>query len=411
MPNSGDRVSVKTKSQVFEGVYLPSSQNAEFVKLDSGYNIGVAKDKIVSMSVLASKKAVEPVKLSVKVNPSLPTISIIHTGGTIASKVDYDTGAVSSLYSPEELLAQFPELGAVVNIRVNLVSKIFSEDIRFSHYNRIVDAVVEEVAKGCEGVIITHGTDTLHYSSAALYFMLRDCPVPVVLVGAQRSSDRPSADSAMNVFCAVKLITSSDFGGVGICMHESMSDDFCVLLPALNSRKMHSSRRDAFKSVNCGPVARIPYGNGNVVFLSEYVRKDKSRKLKTSTVRDSLRVGLLKSHPNMFAEELLAFEGFDGLILEGTGLGHFPINKTDSSTLENEKIFQALQSLISNGVKVVMATQTIYGSTDLNVYSTGRKLKSIGVVESGFLTAESAFIKLAWVLSNCPDKFGEVFNG
>ena len=408
---TGDRVKIITRDAEHEGVLMPEEKEFLVVKLDSGYNVGVAKASVKEVKLLEKKK--EPAKQQIKPLPkrALPKISILHTGGTIASKVDYVTGAVVARFAPEELIAMFPELGEIASISSRLISNMFSEDIRFSHYNIIAKEIEKEIAAGAAGVIVTHGTDTLHYASAALAFMLQDLPVPVILVGSQRSSDRPSTDAALNLVSAVFFALRSDFAEVCVCMHENIDDESCAILPATKCRKMHTSRRDTFKAINTLPWARVNFSERKIEFLRAGYRKKAKGKLKIFPMKENIKVGLLKVHPNMFAGEILAYKGFDGLILEGTGLGHAPINEIDSLTKEHAKIFDALNGLIKSGTVVAMASQAIYGRIDMNVYSTGRRLIEAGVLGNYCdMTPETAFIKLAWLLSNHPkEKARELF--
>jgi len=406
----GDYVEISTHDEIFKGCLIPSVNKDVYVlKLDSGYNIGINKSKVKKISVL-NKFQEKKEKLSKIVHKkNLPTISILHTGGTLASRVSYETGAVSAKFTAEEILAMFPELENIANIHSHLISNMFSEDMRFSHYNLIAKEVEKEVKKNISGIIITHGTDTLHFTAAALSFILQDLSIPVILVGAQRSSDRGSSDSGLNLLCAVNFIVKTDFAGVAICMHESMSDESCLIMPGLKTRKLHSSRRDAFKTVNALPIARV-HRDGKVDFIiKEYIRKsDNKLKLKLKLFNEKLKIGLLKVHTNMYASELRAYADFDGLVIEGTGLGHMPINKIDNFTKEHTLILSEL-SRLAKKIPIVMTTQTLFGNVNMNVYSTGRILKEAGILGNyADMLPETAFIKLAWLLSNYPKQVKEL---
>lgn len=398
----GDKVRINHKKEVLEGILMPSpNEKTIILKLDNGYNLGLEKKDVQEIRVLSRKtETPEKSKLKIQLQKGLRTVTILHCGGTIASKVDYETGAVKARFSPEELLEMFPELGGIVNLKSKLVANLMSENMRFAHYNLVAKEIEKAVKEGTDGIIVTHGTDTLHYTAAALSFVLENLPVPVILVGAQRSSDRGSSDAFLNLKSAVRFIANSDFAEVAICMHASENDDSCFILPGTKSRKMHSSRRDAFKAVNSVPYAKIDV-SGKIEWLNkDYVSVDKHRKLTLKLFDEKLKIGILKSHPQMFAEELRAYNKFDGLVLEGTGLGHFPTEKYDEKTKEHELIFKELEKLAKK-IPVVMALQTIFGAVNMNVYSPGRRLVELGVLGTGLdLTAETAFIKLAWLLSN-----------
>jgi len=406
--NVGDKVIITTKDKKLEGVMMPSNKKDSIVvKLDSGYNVGILKKKVKSLKVLKKFKE-KKVKLeSTKLIKNKKKVCILHTGGTIASKVDYETGGVVAKFKPEEILSMFPELRKLANVDSKLVRNMVSEDMRFEHYNLLAKAVEKEIKKGVDGIIITHGTDTLHYSSAALSFVLENLNVPVILVGAQRSSDRGSSDAAMNLICAVEFIVNSKYSGVGICMHKNVDDDICWILPGLKSRKLHSSRRDAFKPVNAKAIAEIDYKTRKVKML-EKEKVENKEKLKLKLFKN-VKVGIVKAYPNMFADQLKVFEKYNGLVLIGTGLGHMPLTEIDEFTKENKKIFDQIKKLAGK-MPVVMSPQTIFGRIDMNVYSPGRTLLDIGVIGNlSDMTPETSYIKLAWLISNYPKKIKEMF--
>lgn len=403
MANVGELVEAETKDQTFKGILMESPDpNILVIKLSSGYNMGIDKKKVKNIKSAGKPHKKEIKREQVKPKKDLKAISILHTGGTIASQVDYETGAVTAKFTPEDLLSMFPELKDVANIQSRLMRNMASDDMRFAHYNLMAKEIEKEIKSGTNGIIITHGTDTMHYTSAALAFMLHDLPVPVILVGSQRSSDRGSSDAVMNLICAAKVIAQSDFCDVAICMHKNTNDDLCVLLPATKSRKMHTSRRDAFQAVNSKPWAEIEAHSG-IKFLRDDYRQRQNVQLKIMPIKENLKIGLVKAHPNMFTKELEAYEGFDGLVLEGTGLGHFPINEIDEFTKEHKKILKTIGKLAKT-MPVVMAPQTIYGRLQMNVYTPGRIIQDAGVIGNySDMTPETTFIKLAWLLSNHPE--------
>jgi glutamyl-tRNA(Gln) amidotransferase subunit D len=408
-PTVGDRVLVETETKKLEGVMMPSAiKTSIVVKLDTGYNVGVPQSKVKGIKVLKKYKAPVEKKGKLKSSKNKKTIAILHTGGTIASKVDYETGGVIARYSPEELLAQFPELGDVVNIKSRLLSNMWSEDMRFDHYNVMAKEIEKEIKAGVDGIIITHGTDTIHYTSAALSFMLENLSVPVLLVGAQRSSDRGSSDAAMNLMSAATFISQSDFAEVGVCMHKSSGDGLNVILPGLKTRKIHSSRRDAFKAINAQAFAEVEHNSWKVKLIDTHFRRRNKGVLKLRLFKN-VKVGLLKVRPHLLASEVKFYEKYDGLVVEGTGLGHMPIHKTDRYTQENAAVFDALKKVAAK-IPVAMTTQTIFGRVNMNVYSTGRELQEIGLMGNQLdMIAEVAYIKLAWLLSNYPKKVKEMY--
>jgi len=413
MAKQGERVKIKTDKEEIEGILMPEEKEFVVIKLDTGYNMGIDKKRVKAIHTISKKEEKKAEFPKEKQKKDLPTITILHTGGTIASKVDYETGGVIARFEPEEILAMFPELKNIANIKSRLVSNMFSENMRFGHYNILAKEIDKEIKTGTDGVIITHGTDTMHYTSAALSFMLKDLPIPVILVGAQRSSDRGSSDAALNLISAAFFIASNKkFAEVAVCMHENTEDETCVILPGTKCRKMHSSRRDAFQAINVLPWARVDYDKKQANYLRTGFNKTTAKKkAQVMPMKENLKTGIIYCHPNMHAEQFKAFSGYDGLIIDGTGLGHAPVSETDKITKENAKIMKEIENLIKKGTIIAMATQTIFGAIDMNVYAPGRKLIEAGVIGNYCdMTAETAYIKLSWLLSNYPkEKAKELF--
>jgi glutamyl-tRNA(Gln) amidotransferase subunit D len=379
---TGKRVRIRAKGKVFEGVVMPSFTGNLVLKLDSGYNVGFVEYELLEVLEEIEKF---PVKPELKKKEGLPDVKIISTGGTIASRVDYRTGAVTSQFTAEEIISDIPELAEICNISAELLYNILSENMKPSYWVELARRVYEAL-KNYEGVIVTHGTDTMHYSSAAVSFML-STPKPVIFVGAQRSSDRPSSDAAMNLLCSAKL-SISDVGEVLVCMHGSTNDDFCLAHRGVKVRKMHTSRRDAFQSINTRPVAKVLYPSLEIEWLSwRYKRGEREL-----TLRDRLeeKVVLLKFFPGLSAEILDFFysKGYRGFVIEGTGLGHV---STDW--------IETLKRICEDSV-VVMTSQCLYGRVCDRVYDTGRDLLRVGVIEGEDMLPETALVKLMFLLGN-----------
>jgi len=399
---AGDRVRVIASDEIREGILMPNEEtDSVIIKLDSGYNVGIDNKRVKEIKVIEKYKEKETlIKKEVKKDSKKPTISILHTGGTIASKVDYRTGAVFSSFNPEDLLNLFPELSDIANFRTQLVANMWSDDLRFKHFEIIAKAIEKEVKKGVDGIIIGMGTDNLAVASAALAFIVEQGPIPILLVGAQRSSDRGSSDAVMNIICAAEFISKTDFSGVAICMHESTADNNCAILPATKTRKLHSSRRDAFKPVNDTIIARIDYDTRKIQFIKkDYTKKDKKRKLIIKPKMEG-KIGLLKIHINMFPEQFEFYKGYKGLIIEGTGLGHTPGQVPNEWCRIHEKIYPALKKVIDSGCIVVMTTQCLFGEVQMHVYDKGVDLTNLGVIPGQDMLPETAFVKLAWLLGN-----------
>jgi len=397
----GDKIEIKTKDKTYQGIFIQEKDNNVIVKLDNGYNIGIDKKNIKSMKKTGEGKKIE-IKYEEKQKPkkNLPKIAILHTGGTIASKVDYRTGAVFSSFKPKDLLGLFPELADIAEFKSELISNMWSDDLRFGHFTLIAETVKKYIKDGFEGIIIGIGTDNLAIAAAALAFTFENLPIPILFVGSQRSSDRGSSDAAMNIICATHFITKTDFAGVAICMHDQTDDKACAILPACKTRKMHASRRDAFKAINDTAIAKVDYFSRKIKFIKNvYMKKNKKREF---ILRPNFeeKVALLKVHVNMFPEQFEFFKGYKGLVIEGTGLGHTPGHVPNDICKIHAKIFPAIKSVIDSGCVVIMTTQTIFGRVQMHVYDKGTDLVNLGVIPGEDMLAETALVKLSWLLAN-----------
>lgn len=379
---TGKRVKIRAKGKIFEGIVMPSFTGSLVLKLDSGYNAGFHEYELLDVldDIKSYERKIEAVK-----REDLPNVKIISTGGTIASRVDYRTGAVTSQFTAEEIVSEVPEIAEICNVDAELLYNILSENMKPNNWIELARRVYDSL-KRYEGVIITHGTDTMHYSASALAFML-STPKPVVFVGAQRSSDRPSSDAVMNLLCSAKLCLG-DVGEILVCMHGSTSDDFCYAHRGVKVRKMHTSRRDAFQSINAKPVARIDYPSLDIEWLSWRFRRGE-RELKLAD-RLEEKVTLIKFFPGLKSDVLEYFhsKGFRGFVIEGTGLGHV---STDW--------IQTLKRICEDSI-VVMTSQCLYGRICDRVYDTGRDLLKAGVIEGEDMLPETALIKLMFLLGN-----------
>ena len=336
---------------------------------------------------------VKDVLKKIKFDSKKPNISFISTGGTIVSKVDYRTGGVAPLEKPEELLTNIPEMANIVNVK-NVLSPFrkASEDFDYKDWQKLAAIVAKELNKN-KGVIITHGTDTMHFTSAALSFMLKNLSKPVVLVGSQRSSDRGSSDAAMNLICASK-VAISNIAEVGICMHGSTDDQYCYFTRGTKVRKMHSTRRDAFRSINEPPLLKV-YPTGKIDVVNKNHKKRTDSKVTVDTKFEP-KIALLKTYPGSEPEvmEFLAKKGYKGFVLEATGMGHVP---TDAK----KSWIPAIKKMTSKGLPVVIATQTIYGRVNTNVYTNLRILfNEAKAIPAEDMLPETAYVKLGWVLGH-----------
>ena len=393
----GDSIYIETEIGDFVGVLMPrielGDRNSIIIKLDNGYNIGISWDKIKKIEKKGSKSNVKLQINEPNFPEELPEVVILHTGGTIASKVEYKTGAVYPSFTAAEIVQSVPELQKIAKIRGKVVSNIFSEDMSPEDWVYLSEQVYDYIKNGVNGVVITHGTDTMGYTAAALSFMIKNPTLPVVVVGAQRSSDRGSSDSAMNLISAVSVAANADFGEVCVVMHKEPSDTVCLIHPATRARKMHTSRRDAFRTINA-----VPYGVVDNTRITIFRKDIKRRGHGTPELKNRINpeVCLIKIHPGILPELITSLgDYYDGVVIEGTGLGHVPIHKVSSYS---KPLFAAIKTLIDSDIPVAMTSQCIYGRINMNVYSTGRELQNLGVIPCEDMLPETALVKMMWVL-------------
>ncbi|MFB6246926.1 MAG: Glu-tRNA(Gln) amidotransferase subunit GatD [Candidatus Pacearchaeota archaeon] len=400
-PQSGDKVEVHFSKEIYEGVLLESPEDESgtiLLKLDSGYNIGLNKKDAKEIKILEKAETKEEQKLELKQDENKPNLAVIFTGGTIASQYDPETGAVKWLTNPENLFKFYPEIFDIANVsKVEVPFMKGSENIDSKDWKKLAKTVKESLNdKNIEGVIVTHGTDTAHYTSAALSFFLRgkegsELNKPVVLTYSQRSVDRASSDANLNLKCAAKAATS-DIAEIMLVGHSSENDDFCYALPGTKVRKLHSSRRDAFEAVNSKPIAKI-YPN-EIERISYYNLRNEKSKVQALSKFDE-NVALLKFYPGQDPVILDYYaENYKGVVIEALGLGQI-------ATSEARKSWTAkLKEAINKGLTVCLTSQTIFGRVDPYVYSTGRELLNTGAIFLEDMHSETAFVKLGWVLGN-----------
>ncbi len=400
----GDTILLKRGSRHYQGILMPRIEFGDpssiVLKLSSGYNIGVSYGKGISIKKLKpAEKTKKPSLQKQKIDPTKPKVSIIATGGTIASKVDYRTGGVIPITTSEELVDSIPELKNIANIDARIVLSMFSEDMEPDHWSLIAKNVFEEIKKDCDGIIITHGTDTMYYTASALSFALQNLSIPVILVASQRSSDRGSSDATSNLLSAALFIAQSDYAGVAVCMHASPSDDKCWVFEANKTRKMHTSRRDTYRPINSSPLAEVNLNTRYVKFLQQsYKKKDKKRIVELKS-NFSKKVGFIKVYPGFPLKLIDIFsKGFDGLVIEGYAFGQMPINVLDKYTKNHKKLLEKIKSLAKK-IPVVMASQLPYGIVNMSVYSTSRDLVNAGIIPA-YMQSYSAYVKLCWLLGN-----------
>jgi glutamyl-tRNA(Gln) amidotransferase subunit D len=391
------KVKVDTTRGVFEGSILPRAENTDdrhiVMKFFTGYNIGVDIDTITNIEELGYKKAVYKIpEKEFPYSEGKPNVKLLGTGGTIASRLDYRTGAVIPAFSPGELYGAVPELADICNLTTEKLFAVFSENMGPEQYKKLAIAIGQEIEKGIDGIIIGHGTDTMHYTSAALTFMVQNSPVPIVLVGSQRSSDRPSSDAALNLMHAATAAGHGDIAEVMVCMFGPTSDEYGFLHKGTRVRKMHSSYRSTFRTIGDTPLATVSR-KGVVPIKQDYHHRRNDRNVKILPFFEE-KVTMIYYYTNMQPDVIdsLVDCGYKGIIIIGTGLGHV-----------NKPIYPAIERAIKKGVAIYMTVQTLWGYVHMFVYDTGRDLMAKGIVPAENMLPETAYIKLGWALGQTND--------
>lgn len=381
----------------FRGIILPRSENDDdwhfVLKLANGYNVGIDVNTITHMREVGYKEA--HYKIPEKEFPfseDKPNVKLFGTGGTIASRLDYRTGAVIPAFSPGELYGAVPELADICNLSTEKLFAVFSENMGPKQYIILAKAIGEEIEKGVDGVVIGHGTDTMHHTASALAFMVQNSPVPVVIVGSQRSSDRPSSDAALNLIHATTAAACSDIAEVMVCMFGPTSDEYALLHRGTQVRKMHSSYRSTFRTIGDIPLAMVEKDKITPL-RHDYNRRRNDRKVDIYPYFEE-RVALIYYYPNMHSDiiDSLVENGYKGIVVAGTGLGHV-----------NKPVYPAIERATKAGVAIYMTVQTLWGFVHMFVYETGRDLMSRGIIPAENMLPEVAYVKLGWALGQTND--------
>ncbi|AGB49249.1 glutamyl-tRNA(Gln) amidotransferase, subunit D [Methanomethylovorans hollandica DSM 15978] len=391
----GDRISIEKDGVEYEGMVMPSNTHHIVLKMSNGYNAGISAEN-AKITVLQKASNVQDAhandtsQLNKTTKGKLPKVSILSTGGTIASKIDYRTGAVTARFSADDILKAIPELTEIADFSGRAIYNILSENMRAEYWEELARAVAEEIRDGADGIIIAHGTDTMMYTAAALAFMVRT-PVPIVFVGSQRSADRPSSDNATNAICAAKVAVS-DIAEVCVVMHGSESDDICDIHRATKVRKMHTSRRDAFRSINSEPIGFVDYLTGDIHTHLEYNNRN-SQELDLLEGFEP-KCALIKFTPGASPDIISYYldAGYKGIVIEGTGLGHV-----------SSEWVPMIARATSMNVPVVITSQCLHGRICDRVYDTGRDMLRAGAIEGEDMLPEVALVKLMWALKRSDD--------
>ncbi len=392
------KVEIETDRGIFVGIILPRAEQADdlhvVLKLITGYNIGIAVSSITNIKELGYREAKYKIpEQDFPFDAKKRNVTLLGTGGTIASRLDYRTGAVIPAFSPGELYGAVPELADICNLKTEKLFGVFSENMSWEQYRILAEAIGREINQGADGIVIGHGTDTMHHTAAALSYMVQDSPVPIVMVGSQRSSDRPSSDAAFNLQCACNTAANGQIAETLVCMFGPTSDSYNLLHRGTRVRKMHSSYRSTFRTLSDVPVGMCtPDKVTPIKKVFKHRRKD--RNVKIDTAYDD-RVTIVYYYPGMKPDiiDSLVKRGYKGIVIAGTGLGHV-----------NKPLYEPLTRAVNAGVHVYMTVQTLWGFAQMYVYDTGRDLLEMGVQSAGNMTPEAAYIKLGWALGHSHDK-------
>jgi glutamyl-tRNA(Gln) amidotransferase subunit D len=363
------------------------------MKLRNGYNIGIAVDTIETIKEISRKEAHYKIpEKDFPYDPKKPKVKLLGTGGTIASRLDYRTGAVIPAFSPGELYGSVPELAEYCNLETQKLYGVFSENMGPEQWVGTAQAIGEEIRKGVNGIVIGHGTDVMHHTSAILSFMVQNSPIPIVIVGSQRSSDRPSSDAALNLIHAVNTAATSDIAEVMVCMFGPTSDQYGLLHRGTRVRKMHSSYRSTFRTISDIPLAMVDRDKITPL-RTDYKHRRNDQDVIINTAFEE-KVSIVYYYPNMQPDiiDSLIDNGYRGIVIAGTGLGHV-----------NKPVYPALKRARDKGIAVYMTVQTLWGYVQMYVYETGREMMQLGVVPAANLLPEVAYVKLCWALGQTDD--------
>ncbi|MBN1356705.1 Glu-tRNA(Gln) amidotransferase subunit GatD [bacterium] len=388
---------IHTNRGIFKGIILPRSETADphhvVLKLRSGYNIGIAARNIRNIVIGGHREAHYKIpEKEFPYDPKKVSVKLLGTGGTIASRLDYRTGAVIPAFTPGELYGSVPELADICNLETEKLYGVFSENMGPEQWMGTARAIGREIEKGVHGIVIGHGTDTMHHTAAILSFMVQNPPVPIVMVGSQRSSDRPSSDAALNLMHSVKTAAESSIAEVMVCMFGPTSDLYGLLHRGTRVRKMHSSYRSTFRTIGDIPLAMVSREKITPLRHDTNCRR-KDRKVTINTAFEE-KVSIVYYYPNMKPDiiDSLIDNGYRGIVIAGTGLGHV-----------NKPLYPTLKRARDKNIAVYMTVQTLWGYVQMYVYDTGRDMMELGVVPTANMLPEVAYVKLGWTLGQTRD--------
>lgn len=308
-------------------------------------------------------------------------ILLLSTGGTIASRPGKD--GLEPEVSGEELIAKLGDLGGKFDIQVKQILNLDSSNIQAEEW-RLMARWVYDCISSYDGIIITHGTDTMAYSASMLSFMLPGLRKPVVFTGSQIPMDNMLTDARNNLFCALAAV-EADIQGVSVAFNRH-------IIRGCRAVKVRTMGFDAFESVNARYLGEI-FADG----LRVYDRNEPNHvsfQLRDSISTDVFLLKLIPStKPALF--DHLKDIGYRGVVLETFGAGGMHFHRRD--------LLEKLRMLEDQGIVVVACSQCLYEPSNFTIYEVGRKLLETGVIPAGDMTTEAAVTKLMWALGQTQD--------
>ncbi len=389
----GDSLEIDFRGAIIHGDLIDRKDGRLILKLKSGYDIALKENEISKIKLIKKTEKKNEPGLAKHIMNELDgaDVGIITTGGTIGSKVDYKTGGVSPTFTAEDVVNLSPNIRDYGRIYIKNLMNIFSENMTPKNWIEIANEAMREIESGVKGIVITMGTDTMHYTASALSFMLNPLSVPIVITGAQRSGDRGSTDGSTNLLASVITAKRWNGGESVICMHANMDDEYNFILRGNKARKMHTERRDAFRPINIKPLGKV-YLDGRIEKTNEF--RERSTETRIDTKLDE-KVAILMSYPS-FDGKIIDYyisRGIHGLVIAATGFGNLPII--------NKDLIKSLKHANDKGIPIVITSQTIYGRTNRFVYQTSREMSKFqNIIYVDDMTTEAAFAKLMFVLGH-----------